>query len=196
MIVVIILVISRIRWVTRDVTKLKRYYKFFDKIVSKFVWSELLEREIEINFNDEMMKIQKKKKKDPFYDIKFSALNNKRKKDLQAFQPFKQKQKRQKCKRTIKDYMKRTTKLKQWLISITNKQSAENLLLFKKIRQFNEAFYEEKNVDVQQRSLYSSVVYDIINVLLPWRRQNDWKHLWIQTVHPCFSFLFATLTLS
>lgn len=74
------------------------------------MWSELLEREIETNFNDEMMKIQKK---DPFYDIKFSALNNKRKKDLQAFQPFKQKQKRQKCKRTIKDYMKRTKKLKQ-----------------------------------------------------------------------------------
>ena len=61
-----------------------------------------------------MMKIQKKnKKQDPFYDIKFSALNNKMKKDLQALQPFKQKQKRQKCKWTIKDYMKRTTKLEQ-----------------------------------------------------------------------------------
>ena len=77
------------------------------------MWSELLEREIETNFNDEMMKIQKKKKQDPFYDIKFSALNNKMKKDLQALQPFKQKQKRQKCKWTIKDYMKRTTKLEQ-----------------------------------------------------------------------------------
>ena len=51
-----------------------------------------------------MMKIQKN---DPFYKIKLSALNNKRKEDLEALQAFKQKQKRKKCKRTIKDYMTR-----------------------------------------------------------------------------------------
>ena len=48
--------------------------------------SELLEREIDKKFNDERMKIQKN---DPSQDIKLTALNNKRKEDLEAIKAFK-----------------------------------------------------------------------------------------------------------
>ena len=46
-------------------------------------------------------------KNDPLQDIKLTALNNKRKEDVEPFEIFKQKQTGQKRKRTIKDYMAR-----------------------------------------------------------------------------------------
>ena len=83
---------------------MKKYYNYFDKDVSKFVSSELLEKEIDKNFNDEMIKIQQN---DPFCEIKITVLTNKRKGDLEAIDAFKKKQRRLKCKRLIKDYMTR-----------------------------------------------------------------------------------------
>lgn len=65
--------------------------------------SDLLERKIDEEFNDKEMNIQKN---DPLQDIKLTALNNKRK-DVEPFEIFKQKQTGQKRKRTIKDYMAR-----------------------------------------------------------------------------------------
>ena len=46
-------------------------------------------------------------KNDPLQDIKLTAINNKRKEDVEPFEIFKQKQTGQKRKRTIKDYMAR-----------------------------------------------------------------------------------------
>ena len=66
--------------------------------------SDLLERRIDEEFNDKEMNIQKN---DPLQDIKLTALNNKRKEDVEPFEIFKQKQTGQKRKRTIKDYMAR-----------------------------------------------------------------------------------------
>lgn len=66
--------------------------------------SDLLERKIDEEFNDKEMNIQKN---DPLQDIKLTALNNKRKEDVEPFEIFKQKQTGQKRKRTIKDYMAR-----------------------------------------------------------------------------------------
>ena len=66
--------------------------------------SDLLERKIDEKFNDKEMNIQKN---DPLQDIKLTALNNKRKEDVEPFEIFKQKQTGQKRKRTIKDYMAR-----------------------------------------------------------------------------------------
>ena len=75
-----------------EMSYIKKDYNIYDKDVSKFLSSELLEREIDKKFNDKMMKIQKN---DPFWDIKLTALNYKRKEDdLQAIEAFKEKQKR------------------------------------------------------------------------------------------------------
>ena len=87
-----------------ETSYLKKYYNFFGNRVSKFVLSDLLERKIDEEFNDKEMNIQKN---DPLQDIKLTALNNKRKEDVEPFEIFKQKQTGQKCKRTIKDYMAR-----------------------------------------------------------------------------------------
>ena len=87
-----------------ETSYLKKYYNFFGNRVSKFVLSDLLERKIDEKFNDKEMNIQKN---DPLQDIKLTALNNKRKEDVEPFEIFKQKQTGQKRKRTIKDYMAR-----------------------------------------------------------------------------------------
>lgn len=87
-----------------ETSYLKKYYNFFGNRVSKFVLSDLLERKIDEEFNDKEMNIQKN---DPLQDIKLTALNDKRKEDVEPFEIFKQKQTGQKRKRTIKDYMAR-----------------------------------------------------------------------------------------
>ena len=46
-----------------EMSYIKKDYNIYDKDVSKFLSSELLEREIDKKFNDKMMKIQKN---DPF----------------------------------------------------------------------------------------------------------------------------------
>ena len=58
--------------------------------------SDLLERKIDEEFNDKEMNIQKN---DPLQDIKLTALNNKRKEDVEPFEIFKQKQTGQKRER-------------------------------------------------------------------------------------------------
>ena len=63
------------------ISYLKKYYNVFDKRLSKFVSGKFLETKIDENFNDEMLKIQKN---DPFYNIQLTALNNKKKEDLEA----------------------------------------------------------------------------------------------------------------
>ena len=86
------------------ISHLKKYYNVFDQNVSKFVSGELLKRENDENFNDEMMKT---KKDDPFQDINLTSLKNKTKEDLEALPAFEQKQERRNCKWSIKDYMTR-----------------------------------------------------------------------------------------
>ena len=69
-----------------EISYLKKYYNFCDNDFLNLFLSELLEREIDKKFNDERMKIQKN---DPSQDIKLTALNNKRKEDLEAIKAFK-----------------------------------------------------------------------------------------------------------
>ena len=151
-----------------EINYLKRYYNFFDKTFSKFLSSELLEREAETNFNDKMIKIQKN---DTFYEIKLSALNNKRKEDLEALQAFKQKQKRQKCKRTIKDYMTRHEEAQKdnkakAMIDFGNEQttSIKSIAIQKNSTvNLTNCFMKRKMLMFSKSSLYS-FAYDIIDV--------------------------------
>lgn len=60
-----------------EITYLIKHNGFYDEDVSKFVSSELLEKEIDEHFNLEMMKIQQN---NPFCKIKMTALHNKKRK--------------------------------------------------------------------------------------------------------------------
>ena len=44
---------------SNEISYLKKYYNSFDNVVSKFVLTELLERNIDKKTNDGMMRIQK-----------------------------------------------------------------------------------------------------------------------------------------
>ena len=69
-----------------EITYLIKHNGFYDKDVSKFVSSELLEKEIDEHFNLEMMKIQQN---NPFCKIRMTALHNKKKEDLESIDAFK-----------------------------------------------------------------------------------------------------------
>ena len=63
-----------------EVTYLKKFYNLFYPHISKFISSELLEKEIDENFDYEMIKIQYN---ELFCGIKITTLNNKRREDLE-----------------------------------------------------------------------------------------------------------------
>lgn len=69
-----------------EITYLIKHNGFYDEDVSKFVSSELLEKEIDEHFNLEMMKIQQN---NPFCKIKMTALHNEKKEDLESIDAFK-----------------------------------------------------------------------------------------------------------
>ena len=50
----------------KEVTKLKRYYNYFDQKVSKFVTADLIQQEIDEKYYDSLMKLSKDHK---FYEI-------------------------------------------------------------------------------------------------------------------------------
>lgn len=61
----------------KKVTYFKKHHNLFDKRISDFVNSELVEREIEQNYTDKFIKIRNNNR---FRDANISALQNSRKK--------------------------------------------------------------------------------------------------------------------
>ena len=68
-----------------EVTHLKRYYNYFDKEVSKFVSSDLIRAEVELKYNDFIMKLSKG---DKCYQVKLTALKAGKQQDLEAVEAF------------------------------------------------------------------------------------------------------------
>ena len=58
-----------------EVTYLKKYYDMFDKNIAKFVSSDLLKQDAEVQYNDALMQLSKD---DPYREIKLAALINKK----------------------------------------------------------------------------------------------------------------------
>ena len=58
----------------KEITFINRYHNIFDEKVSKFVTSHLLKSQIEEEYNDKLMKLDKD---DKFYEIKLQHLKQK-----------------------------------------------------------------------------------------------------------------------
>ena len=65
----------------KELTYLKRYYNYFDQIVSKFVIANLIKQEIDEKYNDSLMKLSKD---DKFYEIKLSSIKAERAESMET----------------------------------------------------------------------------------------------------------------
>ena len=72
--------------------------------VSKFVTSDLLKWQIEEEYNDKLMKLDKE---DKFYEIKLQTLKTERLSSLEAAEKIDQKNKKYKKRATLVDYVDR-----------------------------------------------------------------------------------------
>ena len=72
----------------KETTFINRYHNIFDEKVSKFVTSDLLKSQIEEEYNDKLMKLDKE---DKFYEIKLQTLKAERLSSLKAAETVDQK---------------------------------------------------------------------------------------------------------
>ena len=88
----------------KEVTYLKKYYNYFDQKVKSFVTSDLIKADIDDEYNNTLNKLSKN---DQFYEIKRSSIETQRKNSLDSLESFNKKNKLNKRKRTIIDYVER-----------------------------------------------------------------------------------------
>ena len=88
----------------KEITFINRYHNIFDEKVSKFVTSDFLKSEIEEEYNDKLMKLEKD---DWFYKIKLQTLKTERLSSLEAAEKIDQKNKKNKKRATLVDYVDR-----------------------------------------------------------------------------------------
>ena len=77
----------------KEITFINRYHNIFDEKVSKFVTSDLLKSQIEEEYNDKLMKLDKE---DKFYEIKLQTLKTERLSSLEAAEKLDQENKKYK----------------------------------------------------------------------------------------------------
>ena len=63
----------------KEITYIGRYWNFFDSRSSQFVTTDLIKKDIEEKYNDQLIKLDKE---DKFYAIKLNTINNQRLSDL------------------------------------------------------------------------------------------------------------------
>ena len=85
-----------------ELTYINRYYSIFDSKISDFVTGDLLKADVEENFNNKLIKLDKE---DKFYKIKSQTLKNKRLNDLESMGKFEQK--KSKKRTNLIDFMER-----------------------------------------------------------------------------------------
>ena len=74
-----------------EISYIKKYYNLFDQKVSNFIKSEILEKEIEDNYNNEMSVIREN---DPFKNARIAEIENKKKTEIDALNCLKEKEKK------------------------------------------------------------------------------------------------------
>ena len=77
----------------KEITFINRYHNIFDEKVSKFVTSDLLKSQIEEEYNDKLMKLDKD---DKFYEIKLQTLKTERLSSLEGAEKIDQKNEKNK----------------------------------------------------------------------------------------------------
>ena len=85
----------------REVTYVNRYHNIFDQKVSQFVTSDLLKKQIEEDYNNKLMKLDKE---DRFYEIKLQTIKTERLSSLEAAEKVDQNKKKNKRKISLIDY--------------------------------------------------------------------------------------------
>ena len=88
----------------REITYINQYHNVFDQKVSQFVTTDLMKKQIEENYNDKLMKLDKE---DRFYEIKLQTLKNERLSSLEAAEKIDQSKKKNKRKANLIDYSER-----------------------------------------------------------------------------------------
>ena len=88
----------------REITYINQYHNVFDQKASQFVTTDLMKKQIEENYNDKLMKLDKE---DRFYEIKLQTLKNERLSSLEAAEKIDQSKKKNKRKANLIDYSER-----------------------------------------------------------------------------------------
>ena len=88
----------------KEITYINRYYNIFDSKISEFVTADLLKTNIKEKFNNELMKLDKE---DKFYQIKLQTIKTERLTDLEAWEKFERKKKKNKKRLNLIDFTDR-----------------------------------------------------------------------------------------
>ena len=85
----------------KEISYINQYHNIFDKRVSSFITPDILKHKAEEDYNDKLMKLDKK---DRFYEIKLQTLNAERRSSLESTEIFEKNLKRNKKRKTLHDY--------------------------------------------------------------------------------------------
>ena len=82
----------------KEITFISRYHNVFDQRVSKFAMSDLLKNQIEEEYNDKLLKLDKEGK---FYETKLQTMKADRLSSLEAAEKVNQNNKKNKERKTL-----------------------------------------------------------------------------------------------
>ena len=150
-----------------ELTYISRYYNIFDSKISDFVTGDLLKADVEIKFNNKLIKLDKE---DKFYEIKLKTLKKERLNDLESAEKFEQKKTKNKKRTKLIDFTERQSE------ALTNQR-------VKSLIDFDEEYSSSiKSVAIQKSEkvnlttrfsngkmlMFSklSIVYDLIDVFM------------------------------
>ena len=103
-----------------EIGYIKKYHNLFDTKVSSFINSDLLDRQVEQDFQQQMANIRPD---DPFKPLRIALIKNKNKEERDAIDCLKQKEKKSKKRKLAREVDEKLTE------AIKNKKTKNNDLL-------------------------------------------------------------------
>ena len=151
-----------------ELSYIKKYHSLYDEKVKQFVSSEILEKKINQDFDQELSEI---KDNDPFRDIKINEITNRKEINLDALECLKKKEKRGKKRKLKDDYSDRKNsiihdkKIKTMIDFEENNSASIKSLAIKKPTtvKVSSRFIKGKMLMFAKLSI-KSFVYDLIDV--------------------------------
>ena len=151
-----------------ELSYIKKYHSLYDDKVKQFVSSEILEKKIEQDFNQELSEI---KEDDQFKNIKINEISNRRAENLDALECLKKKEKKSKKRKVKDDYADRKNsflqdkKIKTMIDFEENNSASIKSLVIKRSSNIkvSSRFIKGKMLMFAKLSI-KSFVYDIIDV--------------------------------
>ena len=151
-----------------ELSYINKYHSLYDEKVRQFVSSEILQKKIDNDFDQELSEI---KDNDPFRDIKINEIQNRKEENLDALECLKKKEKRSKKRKLKEDYEDRKKsiihdkKIKTMIDFEENNSSSIKSLLIKKPTtvKVSSRFMKGKMLMFAKLSI-KSFVYDLIDV--------------------------------